>query len=448
MTDLSLVDCNGLNGSLAFGFVTAGFDLRVRTGYYDLGRYIVNANRGLWGDDWVDAIDTKSNHANWRDWPMPERGRVIIGVPPCSGFSILAAQGSAKSVAHARGPDNPINACMVSTVRYAARHRPDVVLFESVTGAYQLGRQLMLEMRASLEILTRDRYTLTHYLHDGMAMGSPTSRKRYMFIAVKGDDPFVVEPAEEATEYTTMRDAIGDLETLAITKGDQPITRPDMGGDWAAARRRWDGQVDGQHHRRPGNAMICNIAGEHGVEWKQGASFTQVMQALYAKGGKNAVAQALSKDPDSEQLARLIDREFNVGAFGQRREVYDSSCSLITGAGPNAHVHPSQPRSMTLRELARVQGWPDDLRIDYDTRVYGEEKIEAVWGKAVGITVSTHAGQQVREWLEGDVAGKTPGQRIGDREWLIDHLDAAKRVRHMALEARREARAGQVPVQI
>lgn len=333
---------------------------------------------------------------------------------------------------------------MVRTIQYAARHNPEVVIFESVTGAYSLGREFMLERRADLEALTGERYALCHWLHDSIALGTPTSRKRYFFVAVRGDDPFVVQPAEEYTvaEAATVQEAIGDLEGLVLTMKEQPILHPERGGAWAADRRRFDGYVDG-HQNEPSVhsqriAEICRVLEEKGTTWYQGWSFTRAMQELYSRGGRDAVVQSLMRD--DEVLDRLIGREFNVGAFGARREVYDAACSLITGSGPAAHVHSVEGRAFTYRELARIQGWPDDLRIDFDEDVYGKEHIGAVWGKAVGCLVAEHAGHAVREWIEGDRVGKTPGELIGDREWLIDDLPASRHLRRASMTTKRSAR--------
>lgn len=361
------------------------------------------------------------------------------------GFSIIAASGANKDRAHPRGPDNPTNDCMRRTLRYAARHKPDAVVFESVTGAYSLGRDLMVEFRDQLEADTGEHYTLTHFLHDSIALGTPTSRKRYMFMAVRGDEPIVVQPVEEyvVPHITPISEAIGDLEELELKMAEQPIKHADRGGEWAATRRRFDGMVDGHmtetstHARRV--VEICRVAEDHGTRWHPGWHLTRILQEVFGRGGRDAVSQALVRDDDV--LDRLIRREFNVGAFGSRREVYSSVNSLITGSGPTSHIHPAEDRSLTYRELARVQGWPDDLIIDYDVPTYGKEHIGAVWGKAVGCTVAEHAGHAVREWLEGETVGKSPGEEIGPREWLIDELPASRHLRREALEARRTARA-------
>jgi len=178
-------DVNGLNGGLSFGFVKAGFEMRARAGYFGLGRHIVNANAHLWGPKWDDMIMESMGSDDWETWPMGG-GKVdaVVGVPPCAGFSNLTGKGYAASGAKP-GPLHPANQCMWATVRYAARLHPRVVMFESVTGAYRQGRELMQMLRSELERITGVDYTLSHWLHDGAVLGAPTSRQRYLFVATR-----------------------------------------------------------------------------------------------------------------------------------------------------------------------------------------------------------------------------------------------------------------------
>jgi hypothetical protein len=115
--------------------------------------------------------------------------------------------------------------------------------------------------------------------------------------------------------------------------------------------------------------------------------------------------------------------------------------SLIAGGGTGGHFHPTENRLMTYRELARVQGWSDDLRIDFDTTVYGKESLDAVWGKAVGCLVAEHAGREAVDWLDEKRAGRTSGELIGDREYLIDELDHSRRLRRENQAEKKRVRA-------
>lgn len=434
MSEFTVVDVNGLNGALSRGMVLAGGKLLYRTGYLDLGQKLIKRNAKMWGSDWEDLI-VKNGKGEPESWPMPAKADVVVAVPPCSGFSVMTGKGGPGAGTGAsviRSVDHPSNDCMWDSVRYTARHAPDVYMFESVTGAFRIGRELMLALRDELESISGESYTLTHWLHDGCVMGAPTSRQRYMFVAVKSSSPFAVTPADSyaVEKFTTVTEAIGDLADLEMSMSDQPLKSPKLGGNWAHDRQRADKMVDGMdHYRGPTwSGRILNtfdVAARLGTPWQQGAGQDKALKMIYQLGG----FEALSEVGGPEFAQRMVNADFSLGPYASKRECEDAMHNLIAGGGTGGHLHPTRDRFITYRELARVQGWPDELRIDIDREVYGKEKIDAVWGKAVGCLVANHAGKEVAEWLRGEVADKIAGELIGEREWLIDELDHSRRLR-------------------
>jgi site-specific DNA-cytosine methylase len=449
-SDLTVCDVNGLNGGLFHGFIHAGFTPTSRAGYLGLGRNIINANRSLFPGDWVDDITpTLGGEDDWRDWPVQRASRVVVAVPPCSGFSGMTGLGGAAGAGRP-SVDHKSNACMWKTVRYASRHQPDVYLFESVTGAYKIGRPLMQMLRDELETLSGEPYTLTHWLHDGISFGAPTSRQRAMFVMCKGSVPFAAPRSEPVKQITTLADAIGDLEGLDLRVGDQPLKNvPGRSGQWAEQRRRADGMVDGHWVERSiwltRTLNTLEMSERNGDPWPQGEAITTMMRRVWEAEGRDGMVQLMGGEAAADTVIR---REFNFGAFAGGREAYDGACSLITGGGAISHVHPTEMRTLTYRELARVQGWPDSLRIDFDTEVYGTEDTKACWGKAVTPVVGRHAGDAVKEWLldrdaggDGTQMGQAHrGEVIGRREWLIDELPDSRHLRHASSKARSRRR--------
>jgi site-specific DNA-cytosine methylase len=450
VSDFTVVDVNGLNGALALGAVNAGGRLLYRTGYLNLGQKLIARNASMWGPDWEDLIDVKGKGTP-ASWPLPEKADVVVAVPPCSGFSVMTGKGgpgAGTGSAQQRSASHPSNDCMWDSARYVARHAPEVYLFESVTGAFKIGRELMLALRDEIERISGEKYTLTHWLHDGCVMGAPTSRQRYMFVItrddpVAGSRPFEVTPADEyaVENFTTVWDAIGDLENLITPQmEDQPVPTPGAGGDWAHARQRADGLVDGAaYYSGPTwSARIYKtfeVATRLGVPWANGSGQGQALGMIYQVGGRDALIEV--GGPDFAD--RMIKVGFSLGPYSSRRECPDAMHNLIAGGGTGGHIHPTRDRFMTYRELARIQGWPDELRIDIDKKIYGKENIEAVWGKAVGCLVANHAGSEVAEFLANDPHGgtKTSGELIGDREWLIDELEHSRRLRRESARVKR-----------
>ena len=445
MSDFSHVDVNGLSGALSYGMSQAGGDLLYRTGYLTLGRSMVKANEHLWGgvQDFIDK--TLADKAE--DWYHDGRmANVVTAVPPCSWASVLTGKGHNRGLKGAaiRGVDHPMVACVHSSAQYAARHKPDVYMFESVIGAFKIGQDMLRGLRDEIEMLSGEQYTLTHWLHDTCVLGGPTSRQRYLFVITKGDRPFAVTPYQEyePEHFTPLSDAIADIELQKPHPGWQNIKRISKAGDFAKALWNSLRQVDGNYGKETGgwwsqrNALM-EEGRKYGVPWREGYAVNELLPELHAAAGDEVIINIMGPKAGP----RLISNGFNTGPFTTRREVWSGLCALIAGDGPEGHIHPRQDRTLTFRECARVQGWPDSLSIDYDTKVYGRENLLAVWGKAVTATVARHAGREVASWLQGDTGGKTTGELVGDREWVIDELEPSRRLRREATAAKKAAKA-------
>lgn len=386
------VDCQGFAGGFTLGVVQAGFKLiakREMKGGFGVPN--CEANRHLLGDEWqTEAVNPNA-------WSVPFGGAdLVFGNPPCSGFSVL----STKSF---RGQDSKINACMWAFAEYAARVRPTIAIFESVQLAFTQGRELMRGLRAKVEELTGEQWTLTHVLHNAYSVGGPAMRKRYFWVVSRV--PFgVEEPKYE--RYPTLRDTIGDLE--AQTESWEPRLYS-MEPTWYSQQfRSASNEVDGHisidnPNTRRTRALIDS------VEWNPGEHAQIVTRRYFDEHG--------DLPPGWEHLVdKLKGQDFFQGFNTPTMWRPDEWCRVITGAGLLNGVHWSQRRTFTHREAARILGFPDDWLINPIRKVPG---LFLTWGK--GITV--HCGRWIADWarraIDGE-PGSLVGDSIGDREFLIN----------------------------
>lgn len=434
MNEFTFVDVNGLGGGLSLGLSQAGGELLWRTGSLALGQKMVWANRALFNESWDDVIDKKADGApeKWETFYLkPGELDLVAAVPPCSGFSGLTGMGAAMGKTEKANADHKSNGCMIDTIAYAGRLAPRMVAFESVTGAYKQGRPLMQRLRADLEKATGHEYFLTHVLHNGLALGAPANRKRYLFVATRGR-PFALTHEPLVTQVTTVGDAIADLELQVPIAGWQQY-RQSATSDYALRLRGHGEGTDGCWHRRStgwqkatlGTLAACDRAG---IEWRQGEYMKDVLARLHTEDLKavqgvhsGLVDMAL---PQQGMADRLRGREFNMGAFDIVRWNYAKTGRVVTGGGPMYTVHPVMDRNLHYRELARVMGYPDAWTID-GPEVAGE-KLDAVWGKNVHVAVGRWFGQNVAAWMQ-ETEGRE-GELVGDREYLIDDLDHGRRL--------------------
>jgi DNA (cytosine-5)-methyltransferase 1 len=252
----------------------------------------------------------------------------IIGGPPCQGFSTIGKRNGA----------DPRNALLRHFFRIVAEVRPKFFLMENVPGLVA-GEAKNTFDKAAADL---EGYELVGPLCiDAHDLGAPTHRRR---IVVLGYDPSRVESITDAeiqslscSEKPTVRDAIADIpEPSHLSAGPyrklktisnyakRARTKPGRGlGSTSSRNRIATGQVSGIQITQHTPGVITR--------------FREVPQ------GK------------TDKVSRCV------------RLKWDSAApTLRAGTGPDKGsfqsvrpLHPVHPRVITIREAARLQGFPD-----------------------------------------------------------------------------------------
>lgn len=389
------VDVMGFAGGMTLGMVQAGFTLvgkrELKGGF---GVPNCEANRHLLGHAWKAQVGPPEQ---WETVPDTD---VVFGNPPCSGFSLMTDKKH-------RGVDAKINSCMWSFVEFAARSRPTIAVFESVRQAFSGGRALMQALRAKLEETTGLRYDLYHVMHNAYDLGGAAVRPRYFWVA--SQVPFgVTYPT--LIRRPKLRDVIGDLEGLSNTWEAQPYQR--TASWWSASVRSDTYAVDG-HVTRYGLAtqralQLLDLANEKLNGWPPNWHIGQM--AKYAWEHLNELPPLWS-----HMIDKLIKIDFHMGFTSLTRWDMDRPGRVITGGALNLVLHPTENRTITHRETARVMGFPDDWKIK---PLRGYSALPLTWGKGITVQCGRWIGTQVLNSLHG-VPGEVIGELIGERERLI-----------------------------
>jgi site-specific DNA-cytosine methylase len=405
----------GFGGAFDLGATQAGLKMMGRkeltAGY---GALNILANRHLLGYDWDTELAADRMGESWETIDA----NVVLGNPPCSGFSTL----SNKSF---RGEDSSINDCMWALVRYAARVKPEVVIFESVQQAFRQGRDLMAALRNRLEKDSGEEYTLYHVLHNNYSLGGCSIRRRYFFVAARV--PFGME-AVKLDNVPVVREVFQDLLPLQSTWEKQPYRS--MPSWWS--EQMWDGTgtVDGHalvespHIER----VMDLVTGPRAVEWNEGEQLAIVCRRYYERYGDlpkswyypsslpviDAVTGEPAYDPDTGKRLRepmpkadvLIKTDFNMGFNQLTRWYSEKPARVITGGGCQQVLHPTLLRTITHREAARIQGFPDAWTV---RPMRGVPEVGSTWGKGIPV----HAGRWVSTWARESIEGR-PGSMTGE----------------------------------
>jgi len=335
---------------------------------------------------------------------------VIVGGPPCQGFS-TARQVDGSN--HGRRlKEDPRRYLYRSFLKYVDFFKPKLFVIENVLGIRSAAggiyyTRVMKEARAL-------GYRVHGQVEDAWALGVPQKRRRQLFIGVRLDLPdyFIPtsNPAPRAITHPTLWEAIGDLPPLRAGTGSDPA-------DYDIDRRR-------KHIRARGD--------------RAHAYLKKVAEIDLAETLTNHVARP-HNDRDLRDFARLREGENSATAMRDRGVIfefpYDKSsfkdrytrqarwapCSTIV-----AHlskdglmfIHPTQNRSLTPREAARVQSFPDWF-------VFPKARTHAfrLIGNAVPPLVGEAIGLEIHAYINASRKRLKPTRgHNGDRRSLSEEM--------------------------
>lgn len=274
------------------------------------------------------------DRAAWSDILGSARPDGVIGGPPCQGFSWMGR----------RRKDDPRNTLVHQFYRHVGMLRPKFFVMENVPGILDEGNiDILREAIATLG----DRYVVNEPMIINAAdFGAATNRKR---VVVIGYDPEEMAPVTTnelipptSGRRTTVRDAIADLPGPSgqrRAKDFEWIAYPSAERISAYARRL----------RRPRRG-----AGSHeaSARLRQG-----LVSGLMPTAHDPAVVERFRATPAGR--AEPKSRSF--------RLEWDGLCPTIragTGMDKGAFqavrpIHPDGERVITVREAARISGFPD-----------------------------------------------------------------------------------------
>ena len=324
----------------------------------------------LYGNDCMqDAIDTFSlNHPEaWgdsRDIANVEPGKirkklrlkkgalaVLAGGPPCQGFSINAPE---------RFLNDPRNKLFKDYMRFLEEFKPKVFLFENVPGLLSLGDGKVF--RQILREFERQGYHVTVRILFAGHYGVPQERWRLILLGSRYATMDPPEPTHYATGRANFRgggtltfqvgepdkkrllpavtvgEAIGDLPRLKIGEGADMVgytIKPHSG--YARMLRNPEGVTFNHFAARLSKQNV-----ERMKYVKPGGSWRDIPHRLLPKGMQRA-----RKSDHTKRYGRLR----HDGLAG----------TVMTKCDPHwgAVFLPDQDRSLTVREAARFQSFPD-----------------------------------------------------------------------------------------
>ncbi len=376
---------------MALGFEQAGFDVVAAV---DLDPVHLAAHERNFPTcepvclDIVDATAGDLMDAAGRGWArrhreLPFVGSVdcVFGGPSCQGFSVIGP----------RSQDDPRNALVAQFARLVVELRPRWFVMENVPGLISLGHRPILD--AFYRTLEAAGYRVAQpWRLNARDHGVPQERKRVFIIGARADEPLPTEPSP-APNPPTVTEALGDLPALARFRtlhGKDALTLRD--DQVAAMLRRQSGymrRVNGIEQdpqdladEREWDARTLTSVG---LAWHSDAVVVRFQRLR--PGQRDEVGRLPKLDPLGQSPTLRAGTGRDHGSF--------------TSARP---VHYSSPRVITVREAARLQGFPDWFGF-HTTKWHGFRQV----GNAVPPPLARAVAQTVVA-----AAGVDPLRRYGE----------------------------------
>lgn len=268
---------------------------------------------------------------------------LLAGGPPCQPFSKAGRSGLRHLVAQGRrGAEDHRARLWQSFLEIALRARPPAVLMENVPDMV-LDRD-MLVLRSMVDELERTGYTVSERLVDTWRYGVPQFRQRLILVAVARGKSF--EWPSQVLHQSSVRHAIEDL--------------PPVEGGWRPAEGE-AGFLPYAPERQSSyqKEMRRLVPSEH-----RGVVFDHITRPVREDDARAfAVMDSTTKYSDlPEELKRYRDDIFD---DKYNRLDWDQLSRTITAhiaKDGYGYIHPDQDRTITIREAARLQTFPDHVR--------------------------------------------------------------------------------------
>jgi len=304
---------------------------------------------------------------------------LIVGGPPCQAYSLVGrARSDFKMVGDAR------NYLFLYYVEFLKRYRPRYFVFENVVGLLSArekeGRRYLDMMLA----LFRDAgYSVEWKVLSAEKFGVPQKRKRVILVGKMGaEGGFFPEIAEVPADFL-VRDVIGDLPSLQSGQGTpyttavtaKPSSWLNKSGILAPDRQvTW-------HTARPHNERDLKIFKEVVGRWSEHQ-------------------KRLSYDELPEQLKTHKNRTSFTDRFKVVAPDVSFSHTIVAHIAKdgNYYIHPDlvQNRSLTPREVARLQTFPDDYFFESASGQPSRTAAYKQIGNAVPVLLARRIAESIR----------------------------------------------------
>jgi len=339
-------------GGLSLGFVQAGFYVDFANDYEDVCVQTYRHNHPEVPSDRVVHGDIRNIVDHLEKYSIEDID-VVIGGPPCQGFSSANQQ---------RVIDDPRNELYKYYIKAIEKIEPKFVVMENVRGMLPYAAQIVEDYQ-NIGTKNKFKYDVAYKVLISDDFGVSQKRQRLIFIAIRSDisDKLSITPGHIFsdidkltlnTKKHILQDALDWIKPLEspriknMTEVDDEVTGK---------------KIDSNKFLGNENSYLkaINQGREMPFVFNHKARYTNdINYEIYSKLGQGE--DGTSKKIENIMPYKHRNHIFKDKYFKLRADKPSRTITAHLRMDCHSHIHPHQIRSITPREAARIQSFPDD----------------------------------------------------------------------------------------
>ncbi len=348
-------------GGLSEGFHRAGFEIAAAVDMDPLALRSYWLNHPSVRDERIICKDVRDvDEAEIRRVAGRRKIEVLIGAPPCQGFSHVGQRSKSSKTGY-KVTEDERNYLYAQQVRLALAFRPRLFLMENVPGMKSArdGTGTASFLESAAKKLAAAGYTTATWKLNAAAFGVPQERHRVFPVAAQGG-PL---PAMPVGDYQDMSSRVHDTDALpAVTFDEATFDLPARAADDGLPVDLWSRQAAQTDPRARRYLARCELLRRSPLLFNHTVRYHNERDLeLYA---------LLQPGEDS---VHAIERHGRDDLMRYRSDVFDDKYARLRGDRPsktivshlakdgNGYIHPTQVRSISIREAARIQSFHDEF---------------------------------------------------------------------------------------
>lgn len=426
-------------GGLSLGLTLSGFDIVGAVEWDSDAGATYRHNMG----DHVHVGDIKDHSPKEMEMQLKAKGSIrrksdvvlVSGGPPCPGFSLMGRSKIANLIETGEWEgsdsrhafiDDPRNQLFREFVAYVAHFKPKYFLMENVKGMVSYKNQqeipIITVIKNEFETLG---YAVEAKVLTASEYGVPQDRQRVIFLGTKGKRQRIRYP-ESLGITVSLRDALKDLPLVSpstgLSVGDKlaPLSKIGLSGKgcfirWVRSQKTpRESQINSRectlHHTRPVNPRDQAIfplltSGENSerilykdIYPSRLDDIEKLLPLGYELKRYKTVPPKVIGPPWGQRKTKRW-KWYDPSKFGDkmRRMRGDKPApTMVAHLAKDGYmfIHPDEDRTITVREAARFQSFPDS----YDFSAGGQNSVSSQFrqvGNAVPPLMAMALGEQI-----------------------------------------------------